>query len=532
MRCYNNPSNFSIVKLKKWAKANNLNVVYVSGNSDVFKFSPHLKAYPKISEWLSLVSNAEFVFTNSFHGICFSIIFNKLFLAIKQIGKFEGQNSRFDTVLDVFNLKNRIFNKDLNAVRAGIDWNSVNIELGKIRRESPFVKYINKISKNLGIKNEFDAPKISVVVPVYNVEKYLPCCIDSILAQTFTNFELILVDDGSPDGCPAICDEYAKRDCRVKVVHQQNQGVSAARNIGLDMTRGEYVCFVDSDDYISQDLFSTYIFELEQRDLDLIICGFKNFYDKNKKKSFYELPNQEIFELKDFWKNFGNLLNNHILRSPCNKLYRINVIKNNGIRFDTSTQMAEDAIFNSVYYDKIKSLRVCNKPLYNVRIHDSSSRLTNSYHENFLASQITLFKNYVNLLRKNNVLSDENISVISYEFSNLLWKGLSDEARKKNCIPLSIIKNNIIVEIFPIKKEISRTFYLFAQLIIKNNISALKRILILRTGYRNLLYKESFQKCNSWKIRIYLYIKYVFIKTLNYIELLFKIIKIKQCTVC
>lgn len=376
------------------------------------------------------------------------------------------------------------------------------------------------------------APKISIIVPVYNVEKYLRRCLDSIRAQTFTDFECICVDDGSSDGSGKILDEYAEKDGMFRVIHQANAGVSAARNAGLDMARGEYVCFVDADDEVSPNLLSTYIFELKQRDSDLIICGFKNFYDNNKKKSFYELPNQEIFDLKDFWENFGNLLDNHMLRSPCNKLYRINIINNNGIRFDISTQMAEDAIFNSIYYNKIKSLRVCNKPLYNVRIHGSPSRLTNSYHENFLASQITLFKNYVNLLRKNNVLSDENIAVISYEFSNLLWKGLADEARKKNCIPLSIIKNNIIVEIFPIKKEISRTFYLFAQLIIKNNISALKRILILRTGYRNLLYKESFQKCNSWKIRIYLYIKYVFMKTLNYIELLFKIIKIKRCTVC
>lgn len=528
----NNSSNFSIVKLKKWAKANDLNVIYVSGNSDVFKFSFHWKVYPKISEWLSLVSNAEFVFTNSFHGICFSIIFNKLFLGIKQIGKFAGQNSRFDSVLDLFNLRNRIFNKDLSAVKVGIDWNTVNIELGKIRRESPFVKYIDKIRENLDIKNGFDAPKISCIIPIYNSEKYLPYCIDSILAQTFTNFELILVDDGSSDGCPEICDEYAKKDDRVRVIHQSNAGVSAARNTGLDVARGEYLCFVDSDDYISQNLFSTYLFELKQKDLDLIICGFKNFYDNNKRKSFCELPNQEIYDLKDFWKNFGNLLNNHILRSPCNKLYRSDIINNHGIRFDTSTQMAEDAIFNSVYYDKINSLRVCNKPLYNVRIHNSSSRLTNSYHKNFLISQITLFKNYVNLLSKNNVLSGENIDVVSYEFSNLLWKGLADESRKKNCIPLSIIKNNIIDEIFPINKEISRTFYLFAQIIIKDDVLALKRILILRTGYRTLLYKELFQKCNAWKKRIPLYIKYVFMRALNHIEFVFKIIKIKKCTVC
>lgn len=98
-------------------------------------------------------------------------------------------------------------------------------------------------------------PKISCIVPVYNVEKYLRRCVDSILAQTFTDFELILVDDGSPDGCPAICDEYAEKDSRVRVIHQENKGVSAARNAGLDMARGEYVCFVDGDDEVSEILF-------------------------------------------------------------------------------------------------------------------------------------------------------------------------------------------------------------------------------------------------------------------------------------
>ena len=92
---------------------------------------------------------------------------------------------------------------------------------------------------------------ISVIVPVYRVEKYLPACIDSILNQTFTDFELILVDDGSPDRCPEICDEVARRDARVRVIHQANAGLSAARNAGIEIAHGEWLGFVDSDDYIA-----------------------------------------------------------------------------------------------------------------------------------------------------------------------------------------------------------------------------------------------------------------------------------------
>ena len=98
-------------------------------------------------------------------------------------------------------------------------------------------------------------PLVSVIVPIYNVEKYLRRCVDSILSQSYQNLEVWLVDDGSPDGCPAICDEYARKDNRVKIIHKKNGGLSDARNVAIDVASGEYICFVDSDDYVA----STYV---------------------------------------------------------------------------------------------------------------------------------------------------------------------------------------------------------------------------------------------------------------------------------
>ena len=100
-----------------------------------------------------------------------------------------------------------------------------------------------------------EKPLLSIIVPVYKVENYLQKCIDSILAQTFTDFELILVEDGSPDGCPALCDAAAAKDARIRVIHQKNGGLSAARNAGLDVARGEWIGFVDSDDYIAPEMY-------------------------------------------------------------------------------------------------------------------------------------------------------------------------------------------------------------------------------------------------------------------------------------
>lgn len=121
-------------------------------------------------------------------------------------------------------------------------------------------------------EHKTDKRAISIVVPVYKVESYLKKCVDSILNQTFTDFELILVDDGSPDNCPQICDEYAKKDARVKVLHKENGGLSDARNAGIEVATGEYIGFVDSDDYIAPDMYERLYKLITENNCDMAIC--------------------------------------------------------------------------------------------------------------------------------------------------------------------------------------------------------------------------------------------------------------------
>lgn len=123
---------------------------------------------------------------------------------------------------------------------------------------------------------------ISVIVPIYRVEKYLPACIDSILNQTFTDFELILVDDGSPDRCPEICDETAKQDARVRVIHQANAGLSAARNAGIEIAHGEWLGFVDSDDYIAPQFYEKLYQTAQRTDADCVMCSVQNVDESGK----------------------------------------------------------------------------------------------------------------------------------------------------------------------------------------------------------------------------------------------------------
>ncbi len=120
--------------------------------------------------------------------------------------------------------------------------------------------------------------KISIIVPVYKVEPYIHCCINSILSQTYTDFELILVDDGSPDNCPAICDEYAAKDSRVTVIHQKNGGAAAAKNAGLRIATGKYLSFVDSDDYLEPDAYRHMLKLLNDHDAEVVQCSYRDVF--------------------------------------------------------------------------------------------------------------------------------------------------------------------------------------------------------------------------------------------------------------
>ncbi len=161
--------------------------------------------------------------------------------------------------------------------------------------------------------------KISTIVPVYNTEKYLNKCIDSILKQTYKDFELILVDDGSTDTSGAICDEYAKKDERVVVIHKENGGQATARNIGLDAAKGEYVSFIDSDDYIEPEMYETMISAIETTDAEIAMCGkYLVSEDYSSKSNRFVLDSQNVWEEKDIVKRF--LLGDNVGSSPCDKL--------------------------------------------------------------------------------------------------------------------------------------------------------------------------------------------------------------------
>ncbi|MEO2652605.1 glycosyltransferase family 2 protein, partial [Enterococcus mundtii] len=160
---------------------------------------------------------------------------------------------------------------------------------------------------------------ISIIVPVYKVEKYLKKCVDSIIAQTFTDIEIILVDDGSPDDSGKICDEYAVQDKRIKVIHKENGGLSSARNAGIEMAKGKYLGFIDSDDYIAEDMFEILYDQLLDYDADIATIGMIDVYE-NKETKVNNLKLVEVLDQKDAIK--AVLDSTDVYAYAVNKLYK------------------------------------------------------------------------------------------------------------------------------------------------------------------------------------------------------------------
>ena len=228
-------------------------------------------------------------------------------------------------------------------------------------------------------------PLISVIVPIYNAEKFLHYCIDSILNQTFIDFELILVDDGSTDNSGKICDEYSEKDNRIWVIHKPNGGVSSARNAGIEAAKGEYICFVDSDDFLE----SSYLEELIETkkkypDFDNVWCGFQTVEDyyKNNKKA-YDVERDNDYSFSDL-SSIMDLFEKWFVQMPWNKLYKTKTIVENSIVFPPEISLGEDYIFNLRYLDCTNGkISVVNKPLYDY-LRDGKESLDNKYYPDLL----------------------------------------------------------------------------------------------------------------------------------------------------
>lgn len=199
---------------------------------------------------------------------------------------------------------------------------------------------------------------VSIVVPVYNVEKYLKKCVNSIIIQTYKNLEIILVDDGSPDRSGALCDRLAEKDSRIRVIHKKNGGVSSARNAGIEVATGEYICFVDSDDWLAADAIKTLLSRIQSDGSDFCVGAAKTV--GIRESSPWQLPDAcietgNIHEILPF---------EYALKAPWAKLFRTEIIQQNGLKFLPDIAFGEDTIFVWSYLGYCNRISMLDSAVY------------------------------------------------------------------------------------------------------------------------------------------------------------------------
>lgn len=214
---------------------------------------------------------------------------------------------------------------------------------------------------------------ITVIIPVYKVEKYLDRCMETVLSQTYSNLEIILVDDGSPDTCPQLCDEYAVKDARVKVIHKENGGLSDARNVAIDIAKGKYIGFVDSDDYIQNDMFEKLYCAAKEYNADIVICG--HYVERKDTLSIEEKPYDEIVVYNSIEAQTELIKDINMKSYAWDKLYKAELF--NGVRYPKGRNY-EDIATTYLLYEN--SNRICRIPelLYYYQIREDSISFSNS----------------------------------------------------------------------------------------------------------------------------------------------------------
>ncbi|KJU73400.1 glycosyl transferase family 2 [Pediococcus damnosus LMG 28219] len=304
---------------------------------------------------------------------------------------------------------------------------------------------------------------ITVIIPVYNVKPYLSKCLESVGKQSYKNLEIILVDDGSDDGSFSICKEFSKRDSRIKLYHTKNLGLSHARNVGLDHANGKYIVFVDSDDYIHENMISTMMDKAE--DADLVICNYKKVLNDTKKKIPQDAKclKDDSWNYKQFWEHYYLKNLNVFCCVAWNKLYKRKLFKN--IRYPINEIHEDEYIINDIV-SRCNKIKIINDVLY-YYVQRGNSIMHNSY-QGYMGNAEAFIgrcdafqnRNLVGILR-------ENLN----EIPGLLVKGFNESQNRSKY------------------RFLRQKYILYLKQYLKNNYSAkllLKKWMLMIPSFYNL----------------------------------------------
>lgn len=264
------------------------------------------------------------------------------------------------------------------------------------------------------------SPKVSIIVPVYKVEKYLKRCVDSLVGQTLKDIEIILVDDGSPDGCPKMCDDFAAADSRIKAVHKPNGGLGSARNAGLEVAQGEYVAFVDSDDYVLAETYATLVAEADKHNLDAVFNGYTYHYPDGSRDE--RICKQMLCIGRNEVKSYisGLLANDgSVVVSVCMGIYRATVVRDYAVRFLSEREyLSEDILFNVHLLVKCNRVASLSKSFYNYCCNEGS--LTQTFKESKIECNFRLYETISKCLTENG-MADITVMAKSLMLDYTVW---------------------------------------------------------------------------------------------------------------
>ena len=249
---------------------------------------------------------------------------------------------------------------------------------------------------------KFNNGQISIIVPVYNAEKTIRKCVESVINQSYKNWELILVDDGSTDDSRSIINEYGKNNKNISIFMQKNLGVSSARNIGISNATGEYITFLDSDDYLNEKALEIMINALSNNDADMIVGSYSQITENGNKKNF--IYKNKCIDLKEELLNISNL---KFYMICWGKLYKTSIIIENNISFNLNFHLGEDTIFVFEYLKNVEKVACIDDVVYNVFIFEKD--VSKRYNKTIVEKQYFIYREYKKLMECKGLVNDKRV---------------------------------------------------------------------------------------------------------------------------
>jgi glycosyltransferase involved in cell wall biosynthesis len=333
-------------------------------------------------------------------------------------------------------------------------------------------------------------PKVSVIVPVYNVEQYIHACVDSILGQTLTELELILINDGSQDKSGEICNDYSQKDNRVIVIHKKNGGPSSARNLGIRTARGEYIGFVDSDDTIDKEMYKSMYEVASKTKSEIIACGYTEINKFNGTEKYFNTPlNGNLYMEGRMTKNNLEtlLINNKILgyTSLCNKLYKRSYILKTRLFINERIKIAEDECFNLIALSKANRISAINECFYKYRRINSESIMNKQDGKFYL--HLEARGEIIKILKLINISNDVYLQCLRYENCKTVAAYLER-------IKIILISNEGIINKFKQINEIIHEHYFLDAIKNFNNVHLVFKAKVLSSILKKYLLLEKVVK--------------------------------------